>query len=503
MAAESQSIYLTTTPDPCRTPRQSIHHEPPTKTLSDTIVSPLPVPTITIMPEHATTPEPINLMPPEDDPFSPQYVPKHTLKRRSSRLSHWLEQLQTQASSPQQGDGEITPKPARRTCGPYLAYPHLSHRTALPTFDEDSDGTYDYVLIEDADIEDYPAIEHSDEPISHDVLTASSEYMTPRSGVRKLKAPASLRNLYLAARPPSTSMTSTPPHQSRLSMLSRPTRVTSGPSNDDLSHIRSSSAVSSHLEVPSTTSKRWRPSVLGHFSPSQSDSRLPHDPSMNPSRPSISSTNTSSLTIPTSSTMYEENPPSQTPQKSITLLGSLRRRHSEKPSKADRNSSASPSLWLGSSSPQQEPDGPQSPSRLVRKASTIRLPFTSKAKPPQTGYAGTIFEEIGSPQPRTVYAGRSGGRISLSSIGPPSRTKKKKLVVSGIGMKDTRRLEAVQRWCQSFGEVDEIVRMPNGDLHVNFHRAEVADTVCRVRAKVFIPGVGSVHLSWYTGNKRP
>lgn len=67
--------------------------------------------------------------------------------------------------------------------------------------------------------------------------------------------------------------------------------------------------------------------------------------------------------------------------------------------------------------------------------------------------------------------------------------------------------------------------MPNGDLHVHFKKAEVADTVCfqyspilaihilteliinwaqvcRLRAKVYIAGVGSVYLSWYTGKKR-
>lgn len=55
---------------------------------------------------------------------------------------------------------------------------------------------------------------------------------------------------------------------------------------------------------------------------------------------------------------------------------------------------------------------------------------------------------------------------------------------------------------QSFGEVRQILRMPNGDLVVSFQSAEVADTVCRVRAKVFINGVGSVQLSWTTEKKR-
>lgn len=55
---------------------------------------------------------------------------------------------------------------------------------------------------------------------------------------------------------------------------------------------------------------------------------------------------------------------------------------------------------------------------------------------------------------------------------------------------------------QRFGELNQITRMPNGDLHVDFQRSEVADTVCRLHARVHINGVGSVGLSWYAG-KRP
>ena len=63
--------------------------------------------------------------------------------------------------------------------------------------------------------------------------------------------------------------------------------------------------------------------------------------------------------------------------------------------------------------------------------------------------------------------------------------------------------------------------MPNGDLHIDFRKAEVADTVrlsysrffwwdmsqrilmqvCRINARVHINGVGSVLLSWYSGKK--
>lgn len=40
-----------------------------------------------------------------------------------------------------------------------------------------------------------------------------------------------------------------------------------------------------------------------------------------------------------------------------------------------------------------------------------------------------------------------------------------------------RRLTCVVWLAQSFGEVTQIMRMPNGDLHVHFRKAEVAETV--------------------------
>ncbi|KAF9225407.1 hypothetical protein BS17DRAFT_700974 [Gyrodon lividus] len=212
--------------------------------------------------------------------------------------------------------------------------------------------------------------------------------------------------------------------------------------------------------------------------------------------------------------MYEDGDspaPSSTPSKSSSLFGSLRARsHTDGTSshsfpKTDGGSASSPALWPHLASAPHLPE-PRSASSLVRKASTIRLPFTTKPRPNQLGALNQIFvEEPDDSQPRVLFAGKpSGPRMSLSSIGSQSRhaKKKKKLVISGIALNDTRRLEAIQRWCQSFGEIDQITRMPNGDLHVNFQKAEVADTVCRVRAKVQIAGVGSVHLSWTTGNRR-
>ena len=56
--------------------------------------------------------------------------------------------------------------------------------------------------------------------------------------------------------------------------------------------------------------------------------------------------------------------------------------------------------------------------------------------------------------------------------------KRRILVVSGITATETLRLDGLTRWCEARGEVRSIVRMPNGDLHVDFRDPDVADRVC-------------------------
>lgn len=79
--------------------------------------------------------------------------------------------------------------------------------------------------------------------------------------------------------------------------------------------------------------------------------------------------------------------------------------------------------------------------------------------------------------------------------------KRKRLVVSGIGWDDTAAVEGLRRWCERFGELRQVTRMPNGDFLIDFKRADVADTVCRISARVHIDGVGSVNMSWTTGKR--
>jgi len=155
-----------------------------------------------------------------------------------------------------------------------------------------------------------------------------------------------------------------------------------------------------------------------------------------------------------------------------------------------------------------------STSTLAHRAHTTRIPLAQK---PGSRLANSNIGHVDDPtcdaivqpvkqhdptRPHVAYS--SGGtlpRVNLASLSSRHR-KKKKLVVRGVGANDARKFEGVKRWCESFGEVSQIVRMPNGDLHIHFRLPEVADTVCRLRAKVYIAGVGSVQLSWLTGDKR-
>ncbi|KIJ22128.1 hypothetical protein PAXINDRAFT_165395 [Paxillus involutus ATCC 200175] len=454
---------------------------------------------------------------PDDDPLTPAQYPTRTLRRRSSRVSRWLLELQIQSAPSTSSDvldlSDV--HPVGTQCNPYLAYPHMSMAAVRRSLD-DADSMHDYVVLDDDVAQECP----QEGPLHTQVSRDPSAPADTANTIRLINAPQSLRHLHFStpsASPSATSATTRSP--SRLSMFQKSSRdnSTSG-ANSPSRHARSASGQTSlspyalSPEGSHTHSWRWRPSVLGHFSSaSVPDARLtPGDPLTDGSRPSMSSTNTcSSFATPTTTTMYEDGdspPPSSTPSKSSSLFGSLRARsHTDGTSaqsffKSDSGSASSPALRPHPASAPHLPERRAAPSSLARKASTIRLPFATKSRPNQSWALNQIFvEEPDDSQPRVLFAGKHNGpRMSLSS----RQAKKKKLVISGIPLSDTRRLEAIQRWCQSFGEVDQITRMPNGDLHVNFQKAEVADTVCRVRAKVQIAGVGSVHLSWITGKQR-
>ncbi|KAF7430365.1 hypothetical protein PC9H_006070 [Pleurotus ostreatus] len=90
--------------------------------------------------------------------------------------------------------------------------------------------------------------------------------------------------------------------------------------------------------------------------------------------------------------------------------------------------------------------------------------------------------------------------IKLFGLHAKGRGKKRKLVVSGI--EDERGYEAVRAWCEAFGQVRSFAPSSGGDgskgsVVVDWKKASVAETVCRVQATVWIRGAGSVALSWF------
>ncbi|KAI0319751.1 hypothetical protein OF83DRAFT_1169895 [Amylostereum chailletii] len=229
--------------------------------------------------------------------------------------------------------------------------------------------------------------------------------------------------------------------------------------------------------TPRTSRSGWkfrRAAVLGAFSspqPSTSTSSSSPEPAsssdmLNIARPSFSSSRTfSSSNTGTSTELSTPHKRTRTPSRS---------------SSATRFKAPSPSLWSLPLHASHMNDPPGSETMLAsEKPGSIRIPFMLKT-PVAT-----------SPTLRHVP----------SMLPLPSNRRKKKLVISGIAMNDNHRVQNVRRWCETFGEVHQISRVKNGDLHVEFRKAEVADTVCRLNARVYIADVGSVVLSWYSGKK--
>ncbi|KAG1754825.1 uncharacterized protein EDB91DRAFT_1042848 [Suillus paluster] len=459
----------------------------------------------------------------DDDVFTTQPHTR-TLRRRSSRLSKWLEDLRVESPTVQQLDISADTETVGTECNPYLAYPHLSPATVRRSMD-DARSMHDYVVVNDGDVQEYvPPEEPTDVKGSHGPPTLADTMSPSHRSTIWLNTPPSQHHFHQPVISSSPAVSSTSHSPSRVSMFQRSHVTSNSEAINPYHHSRSLSLQTSHPVAEARSEERgihsnpsswrWRPSVLGHFvSLSDVDTHSSTRDSPGSSRPSMSSTTTSSsYATPSTNIMYEDGAsyvPPLTPQKS-NFFGSLRSRSQKAVTsslslfKTDTSSSFPTSF----SSPASEPElsqPPGFPSTLARKSSTIRLPFSPKSRTPLDSNLPNIFVEApDGTRPRIVYTGKSHApRVSLSSIGSQSRSTKKKLVIAGIARNDVKRLEAAQKWCQSFGEVDQITRMPNGDLHVNFHKAEVAETVCRVRAKVYIAGVGSVHLSWFSGNKRP
>ncbi|KAG2076835.1 hypothetical protein BDR04DRAFT_1067044, partial [Suillus decipiens] len=86
----------------------------------------------------------------DDDIFTTQHHTQ-TLRRRSSRLSKWLEELRVDSPTVQPSDDlniSTNVEAVGTECNPYLAYPHLSLATVRRSMD-DATSMYDYVVVDD------------------------------------------------------------------------------------------------------------------------------------------------------------------------------------------------------------------------------------------------------------------------------------------------------------------------------------------------------------------
>ncbi|KDR85420.1 hypothetical protein GALMADRAFT_359499 [Galerina marginata CBS 339.88] len=476
---------------------------------------------------------------PDEDPFNvrPYVQEVKTIKhKRSSMLDKWISEQQAQPSDCSSADALPTPtayfsSPSlfASSSNPYLAYPDLPRVSseAARSKDEDTESIISYDLVNDDDIPDDTTPRDPLQQVPG-TPTAPRTHKSSRNSITP-----SFRNLNLTFRsnspssPSSPNMEATSRAMTRLSFFPRTPRSSTGPSSSDVitpqQHTRSSSLSTLALSAshpptkihPSSTSSKWRPSVLGHFHQSSASqlsvgtSEAQYTPSHARSRPSISSgeTYTSWNTSRTTTTVDSNIPP--TPSK-LSLFDSIRLRGNKSPTTLSRISVASTSS-VRLSSPQTGgiiQDGSSVVTDHMK--SSQRIVFAPKTgsmldnvddeddlDPPPT-YRFNKHESIRSPIP----ASGTLPRVKFSSLNSRTHRKKKKLIISGVGVTEVRKFEGIKRWCESFGDVRQITRMPNGDLQIDFRDPEVADTVCRVRAKVTIAGVGSVQLSWIAGNKR-
>ena len=242
---------------------------------------------------------------------------------------------------------------------------------------------------------------------------------------------------------------------SRLSIFQRTPRSSIGISSDNynthsrtssiLTHNRSISQHSANSNLNShspRTNSRWRPSVLGHFyQPSASQSSVVvSETHSTPSRPSISSdTYSTSRTVTTIESNVLSTPPKVLAQDPLgyTL-----------PTAATSFPTASrSSIWLPSHGLDSSPGGAHCKT-LSQHRTTFAPELNENDDSPLT-FRARHHDTIRASIPFSSSTGTLP-RVKFSSLNTRSQRKKKKLVISGVGVGDTRKFEGIKRWCEVY-----------------------------------------------------
>lgn len=218
-------------------------------------------------------------------------------------------------------------------------------------------------------------------------------------------------------------------------------------SSSIFTHSRTTSQQSTNSNFHSPrTSSRWRPSVLGHFyepsAPQSQSSILVSEIHSTPSRPSISSADTySTPSTSRTATTLESNVLSTPPK--LPPLDSIGSHHTLLTTAPTASRS---SIWLPDSSShasdyqtlsrQQTPFTPEINDK-VDEEDDLDPPPTFSARYHDTIRPSIPYSPIGTLP-----------RVNFSSLNTKSHRKKKKLVISGIGIGETRKFEGIKRWCE-------------------------------------------------------
>jgi hypothetical protein len=123
---------------------------------------------------------------PDDDPLTPAQYPTRTLRRRSSRVSRWLLELQIQSAPSTSSDvldlSDV--HPVGTQCNPYLAYPHMSMAAVRRSLD-DADSMHDYVVLDDDVAQECPQEGPLHTQVRHMMLLPDTWPYVPTIGVTR------------------------------------------------------------------------------------------------------------------------------------------------------------------------------------------------------------------------------------------------------------------------------------------------------------------------------
>ncbi|KZT30866.1 hypothetical protein NEOLEDRAFT_41761 [Neolentinus lepideus HHB14362 ss-1] len=430
--------------------------------------------------------------PPEDEDEETVSIPcrRQIVRRRSSHLERWIEDQHRLSTTSEDTDAYISLNddvpPVGTACHPYLAYPHLTTRYCSE--DVYKQTLESFIVVDDDDVKHADAAlegergaQEEEEKSRAGTPSPAIDISTPpksRKYSGLLQAPSPLRNLNLgrSSRHSSSStaissVLESPASSSGLSHCqSQPGRLCT--SSQGTAHKRGHSWGSirlpgyrSSLDVTYRSWKFKSTNALGHFSSGTQTSLGSHpidEDDIAPPRPSFSSTSSGARSNNTISTDAPVTP-NDFPIGSVQTLPTYVSKYSSPPTPEF----SVPATLAGQDVRRQAGQ----PKRLAHKASSIRAPFASKAPINNA----TLMAPTTTPQTM-----RFGTHVPDILATPTSKKRRKKLCITGLRSGEVQRFEAVKKWCQSFGELREITRVPNGDIYVHFRKAEVADTVSRL-----------------------